>query len=675
MSDRPPSVADRAASLRADQIARWRRGERPSVEDYLVLRPDLADDADALLDLIYTEVVVREELGEKPGVEEYVRRFPRHADALRRQFELHGLLGASVLGDDVPTEANAGSPLPAGAPTLPNDQFTPRPDPFATMPLSADGPVSPAAVPRRIGHYEILGELGRGGMGVVYKARQPELNRLVALKMIHADGRDSVERFLTEARAAARLQHPNIVQIYEVGEADGRPFVALEYVAGGSLAAKVNGTPLPPTEAVEMLLPLADAMQHAHSRGVIHRDLKPANVLLEVRSAKCEVRSEPAGSDVGKDSVSSDFALRTSHFAPPKIADFGLAKCLDAEHGQTRSGVIMGTPSYMPPEQAEGRQQAVGPTADVYALGAILYEMLTGRPPFKAASLTATIRQVISEEPVAPGRLQSGTPTDLETICLKCLQKEPGKRYASAGELADDLRRYRNGEPIRARRTPLWERTWKWARRRPADAALVLLSVLGVALLVAVWASFTASLHQETERAQKGEELARIEADNARRQERIATGLQQDLEKEVVKVRIQEKLAEDKAQEARRQRDHVIKLADDTARSVKGLANYLVESRTAKAENPSGVLLRMACNYVDIAVQVRKNEAGLEPELAAQLARAYEDGAIELLRGAAKGDLFERPDNRAAFKADLNGRLAPLRGRPEFEELVKRCPP
>jgi tRNA A-37 threonylcarbamoyl transferase component Bud32 len=343
--------------------------------------------------------------------------------------------------------------------------------------------------------YEILGELGRGGMGVVYKARQIKLNRLVALKMILAGGHAGeaeLMRFRAEAEAIARLQHPHIVQVYEVGEHDGLPFFSLEFCEGGSLAKKLDGTPLPPREAVRLVETLAGAVQAAHQANVIHRDLNPANVLL-------------AGGGT------------------PKVTDFGLAKKLD-EAGQTASNAIMGTPSYMAPEQAGGRSKAVGPAADVYALGAILYELLTGRPPFKAATMVDTLMQVVADEPVPPSRLQPTTPRDLETICLKCLHKEPGKRYGSAADLAADLRRFQAGEPIRARPAGRVERLAKWVRRQPAAAALLAVSVLAGMSLLGGGAYFTARLAERNERladevtrAERAEREARERAEDERR--------------------------------------------------------------------------------------------------------------------------------------------------------------
>ncbi len=330
---------------------------------------------------------------------------------------------------------------------------------WSTIHPEANSKESPAACGQslpQIPGYEILGVLGRGGMGVVYKARQIKLNRVVALKMIlaadHAGG-DQLARFRIEAEAAASLKHPNVVYIYEVGEQAGLPYFAMEYVEGGSLAQQLAGGPAPPRRAAETVAELALAIHRAHQQGIIHRDLKPANVLLTADGT-------------------------------PKITDFGLAKRLDVDPGHTQSVAIMGTPSYMAPEQAQGRIREIGPAADIYALGAILYEFLTGRPPFRAASIMDTLLQVMEAEPVPPSRLQAKTPRDLETICLKCLAKEPRRRYPSAEALAEDLRRFLDSKPVTARPVSTLERAWKWAKRRPALAALLVTGQLLVLALL-----------------------------------------------------------------------------------------------------------------------------------------------------------------------------------------------
>jgi WD40 repeat protein len=317
----------------------------------------------------------------------------------------------------------------------------------ATIGYSGEG-TSSAPVPKIAG-YDIFDELGRGGMGVVYKAHQTKLNRVVALKMILSGDLASVadiSRFRREAEAIAHLQHPNIIHIHEIGDHDGRPFFSLEFAAGGSLQQQLSGTPQAATRAAELTATLARAVAHAHAHGVVHRDLKPGNVLFVAES--------------------------------PKITDFGLAKRLEDTDSSTRTGSILGTPCYMAPEQARGEVRATGPAADIYSLGAMMYEMLTGRPPFRAESKLETIRQVVTDDPVPPRRLQSRVPVDLETICLKCLRKEASHRYASAAALADDLDRFLAGQPIQARPTSAWEKGWKWAKRRPAVAALLLLSLV-----------------------------------------------------------------------------------------------------------------------------------------------------------------------------------------------------
>ena len=331
--------------------------------------------------------------------------------------------------------------------------------------LSVPAP-APLFGPRSLGDFQIVREIGRGGMGVVYEAIHLRLNRRVALKMIRAgalaDAQDH-ELFRKEALTAASLQHPNIVQLYEVGEHEGQPYLVLEYVDGGSLDAKLAGTPIDPFQAAELLATLAHAMQYAHERRIIHRDLKPANVLL--------VNGGAASGEWSKQGSSPATRVSSPATHQPKIADFGLAKQLHGEAGQTQSGAIKGTPSYMAPEQASGG--ITSETTDVYALGAILYETLTGRPPFRAATALDTLVQVTTMEPVAPTRLQPMVPRDLETICLKCLHKDPRKRYATARELADELGRFLRHEPIQARRVGPVGRFGLWCRRNPVVAALL----------------------------------------------------------------------------------------------------------------------------------------------------------------------------------------------------------
>jgi serine/threonine protein kinase len=387
---------------------------------------------------------------------------------------------------------------------------------------------TPAVEPPTVPGYEILGELGRGGMGVVYQARQVALQRTVALKMVrsgaHADPNE-LARFRAEAAVIAHLQHPNIVQIFDVGEIAGRPYFVLEFVAGGSLAHQLHGTPQPIRPAATLVETLARAIHAAHVNGVVHRDLKPANILLAVLSSQFSILSEDC---------STSPSLRTENWQltiTPKITDFGVAKCVTGDgvaaglRGATVTGELLGTPQYMAPEQAASPRQPVGPAADVYALGAILYELLTGRPPFTGETALDTVLQVLHNEPVSVTNLRPNVPRDLETICHQCLRKEPGKRYGSARELAEDIRRFLDGEPIRARPVRTVEKVWRWVRCHPVAAGLLAAALLAPVVALTVLSVLSgrlvrsAALESAAQQAELLEEATREFSNNVQRVE------------------------------------------------------------------------------------------------------------------------------------------------------------
>ena len=327
-----------------------------------------------------------------------------------------------------------------------------------------EAPLVHAGGHRQFGDYELLEEIARGGMGIVYKARQVSLDRIVAVKLLllgQYASEEFIHRFRIEASAAASLQHPNIVAIHEVGVHQGQHYFAMDFVDGPDLAHLVREQPLPAKRAAGYVKTIAEAIHFAHTRRILHRDIKPSNVLID----------------------SND---------QPRVTDFGLAKNLANDSDLTQTGKVLGSPSFMPPEQALGERGKMGPASDVYSLGAILYHALTGRPPFVGETLHATLQQVESKEPVAPRLLVPGVPADLETICLKCLEKEPAKRFPSARELADELNRFLRDEPIYSRPVSGAERVWRWCRRKPAIASLgAATGLLLVALLsggpIAFW--------------------------------------------------------------------------------------------------------------------------------------------------------------------------------------------
>ena len=404
-----------------------------------------------------------------------------------------------------PTELDAAAahtPRPAAEATTAPADTTVSGMPDADSPTqAAEGQgttphLPPGATVRYFGDYELQREIARGGMGVVFKARQVKLNRPVALKMILAGslaGEAEIQRFYLEAEAAANLDHPGIVPIFEVGNHEGQHYFSMGFVEGQSLAQRVAEGPLPPREAAGLMVQIAEAVQYAHEKEVIHRDLKPSNVLLDAQGQ-------------------------------PKVTDFGLAKKLRSDSALTASGQIMGTPSYMPPEQAEARAD-IGPLADVYSLGAILFCLLTGRPPFQAASAWDTLKQVLEQDPPAPHSLNAAIPLDLETIALKCLQKEPHRRYGSARELAEELNRFLADKPIRARQVSSTERCGRWARRNPVVAvmcgvltALLVAVAVGSLLVAGRFASLAGAEHSarlESDRLASSESEARVEAEKA----------------------------------------------------------------------------------------------------------------------------------------------------------------
>jgi serine/threonine protein kinase len=441
-------LAERGLDAALDEQRRdWIIGHRILADERLRQHPELADEPAYAAELIYQEFSLRQELGESPDWQQQLRQYPEHAAWLERLRQADQLVEQMLA---------APAPWPAGT--------------FAD--------------------YDLLEEVGRGGMGVVFKARHKTLDRIVALKLLRSDGTgEERKRLDREAQAVARLQHPNIVQVYEVGESAGQAFVSLEFVDGPSLARRLHGTPLPARQAAALVENLARAMHYAHEKGVIHRDLKPANVLL---GGTPETRLEAC---------------------IPKVADFGLAKKLDTQ-GDTHSGAVLGTPSYMAPEQAEARSAAIDRRTDVYGLGAILYELLTGRPPFRADTPLQTLKQVVEAEPARPRLLNAAVPRDLETVCLKSLRKEPQERYPSAEALAGDLQRWLDGFPIQARPVSKLERASRWCRRRLASASV--LAVLAVTVASSLVGLLMLWRRSETERARAEGALAvAIASDNA----------------------------------------------------------------------------------------------------------------------------------------------------------------
>lgn len=641
--DLSASLNDQIELLAGELRARWRRGDRVRIETLGPLFEQLAANEEQLLDLVYHEILLREEFGERPQLDEYAARFPGQVERLQRLFAVHGAI-EDHWAEELQNELSS-----ARAPSLSSEEQATGPQVAdESTDWDHDREAKRAKWPRRERDqmpvdappgYELLEEIGRGGMAVVFRARQRILNRTVALKMLLGGtiaSREVLARLQQEARAVAQLQHPGIVQIHEVGEHRGLPYLSLEFVAGGTLHEWLDGQPLPPQDAARLIEQLARTTHFAHERGIVHRDLKPANVLLTQRPAGLRAGLTIRLDDSSPVTPSSDMNPQ------PKISDFGLARVLGTRSDLTATGQVLGTPSYMAPEQAAGVSDEASAALDIYSLGAILYELLTGRPPFRGATLFDTLEQVRSNEPVPPRRLQPRTPRDLETICLKCLAKAPERRYSTAVELAEDLRRFQQGEPISARPSSGLERGWKWIRRYPAIASLaslaVLLAVAGVAGVV-----------READRANRNEVQARSQRDAARRQGDLARQerdeaqrQKQRADEQLLRTQEQQRLAEEERQRA------VAAQAQAEANYQRALnvVNALVQLGDELRHQPrqqtvSRRIYDETLKFYEGFLSERANDPALQLQVASALIRAGEIRA-SLNESGKSSELYER---------------------------------
>lgn len=445
------SVRELSSLIQVDLASRWNQADRKTSEDYFRRFPHVVADTEVALDIIYCEFLVSERTSGHANLDDFVQRFPDFGVLLTEQVRLHHALLALERSESPANDGDAKT----------------NPARFA------DTPTSPEAC------YDIIEQIGSGGMGVVYRARQTTLNRDVALKMlraIDADNRELLARFQSEARVVASLHHPQIVQVFDYGEHEGLPYLAMELMSGGSLADRLNGTPWSPHASAQLLVQLAAAVQYAHDQQVIHRDLKPANVLIAADEPQLAV----------------------------KIADFGLAKCfIEDSPLRADSLAFLGTPSYMAPEQARGGSRNTGAATDIYSLGSILYELLTGRPPICGESPGETLRLLLSTEPVSVRQLAPQVPRDLATICDKCLQASSERRYASAAALRDDLERFLVGKPIQARPVSEIERAWRWCGRNPLLAGALSAVILLLVGITTVSVGYSTQLRSELARSRK----------------------------------------------------------------------------------------------------------------------------------------------------------------------------
>ncbi len=643
------SLSDRIELLASALRARWKSGQRIVAEGlaegfYSKAWKSVAKNEEHLLDLLYHEILIRQEFDEVAECQHFVARFPHLRERIERLFSVHCAIEDEDWDDlAINTEDSAHSSDDSSSP---NDGNSDNGTSAVRTPSNAT-----LQWPRRSRSkfivepppgYVLLDELGRGGMAVVYRAKQQILNRVVALKMLHGGGLASPEvlaRIRQEARAVAQLQHPGIVQIHEVGEHNGLPYLSLEYVPGGTLHDWLKGQPLPPMDACRIVEQLALTTQFAHEQGIVHRDLKPANILLTERPDSAAIaRTEHI--EPSRTSISQTKSLLV------KISDFGLARTLGHQSDLTATGQVIGTPSYMAPEQAAGNVDDASPSQDVYSLGAILFELLTGRPPFRGATLFDTLEQVRTDEPVPPRRLQPRVSVDLETVCLKCLQKSPERRYATAQQLADDLRSIQRGEPIQARPASVLERLRKLVLRHPTVSGLSLLTLVAIVAGIAGVIRESARATRERDRALELSIAYIHERDEARDQRQSAEQ--------------QKTLAEAARTEAVIAREQAEQSLDQALTAINSLSKFGMELRQApQQQKTSRRILEETLKLYDQLEQSHGSSTRLRRQLAFTLVRA---GEIQSM-------LRETTKAHNALQRGMALLTAELKGNPDDLEL------